>query len=124
LIPVVDEESGQASLKATSGVSHRAQGRWRLGDSHNVDNAPKDQPSAPTLVHPSLASSTDSAMSIVRRQATCKPAVATGLYPSRTQQQHGEPARSPFFCGDFFDFDLEIMLGNQLLRPRILAFTE
>jgi hypothetical protein len=34
----------------------------------------------------------------------------------------GEPARSPFFCGDFLHYlDLEVAFGHQLLQPRILA---
>ena len=56
-----------------------------------------------------------------RHETACRPAAPRGHAPGHTPLAAGEPARSPFFCGDFLHhLNLEIALRHQLLQPPIL----
>src|ERR1700730_9814357 len=54
-------------------------------------------------------------------RAACRPAAPRGHAPGHRPLAAGEPARSPFFCGDFLHYlNLEIALRHRLLQPPIL----
>src|SRR6476659_1861341 len=71
--------------------------------------------------HPSRPSGCDTPTPIAPLRTACRPAAPRGHAPGYTPLAADEPARSPFFCGDFLHhLNLDIALRHQLLQPPIL----
>src|SRR4029079_9557879 len=71
--------------------------------------------------HPSSPCGCDTSTLIALPRTACRPAAPRDQAPGHTPLAAGEPARSPFFCGDFLHhLNLEIALRHELLQSRIL----
>src|SRR4029079_19584325 len=71
--------------------------------------------------HPSSPCGCDTSTLIALPRTACRPAAPRDQAPGHTPLAAGEPARSPFFCGDLLHhLNLEIALRHKLLQPRIL----